>query len=140
MKIEINNVTKEKIETKLLVSAADIFNKKFNLGRQKEISVALVGERRMRSLNKKYRQADKITDVLSFADSKDKDFLGEIIICYPQIKHQAKRQKISIKKELTFIFIHGLLHLIGYNDKTERGHGQMMKLGEELCKSVLDKK
>ena len=92
----------------------------------------MVGDKTIRKLNKIYRHKDKTTDILSF-DGED-DFLGEIIINYAQIKRQAKKFNNTVKKELMFILAHGLLHLIGYDDKDEKGRLKMEKLGNEFIK------
>jgi|GEM_PF-557789 len=134
MRLEINNTTKQKINTKILIRAAEVFGKKMKVSK-KTVSVAFVSEQRIKILNKQYRRRGKITDILSFAG--EGEFLGELIICYPQIKRQAAAQKHSKDNELLFIFMHGLLHLIGYDDADDRGREKMIKKGEWLCKSVV---
>ena len=93
----------------------------------KEISIAFVGDKTIRELNKKYRKINKVTDVLSF--SGEDDFLGEIVIDYAQIKRQARKYSENINEELKFILIHGLLHLIGYEDKEENERKKMEEIG-----------
>ena len=137
MTIEINNTTRQRVNEKLLKKAIDVFGREFKL-KNKFVSVAIVGDTVIRKLNKQYRHKDKITDVLSFVDGGKDGNLGEIVICYQQIKRQAKKLNSSIAKEFVFIFIHGLLHLVGYNDKTEKGWQEMEKIGLQLCKSVID--
>jgi len=165
MILEINNTTKQKINTKILQQVADLFGQprrrilyvsklstttdyltpdlaKFYLrGKKmdvdnKEVSLAFVSGSDIKKLNKQYRNKNQETDILSFIGD-DENFLGEIIICYSKIKEQSKERKVSIKEELVFIFIHGLLHLLGYDDQTKKGHDEMMKLGNKLCKSIL---
>ncbi len=135
MRLEINNTTKQRVDKKLLQKAVDVFGKKMRFSK-KLVSVAIIGEKRMKKLNSTYRKIDKVTDVLSFRDS-EKDFLGEVIVCYPQIKKQAKQQGIPVKDELVFIFIHGLLHLAGYDDRKQKEHDEMIQIGEKLCKSMV---
>ena len=109
---EINNLTNFKIDKEFLRKTV---KKTLSLTKFKisEISIVLVCNSRMRSLNKRYRGKDKITDVLSF------DY-GEIIVCLPQAKKQAKELGHSLKKELGILLIHGILHLAGYNDQTKQ--------------------
>jgi len=135
MKLEINNTTKTKINNKLLQQAADVFGRKMKL-KEKEVSLALVSAGRIKEFNRKYRGLDKVTDVLSFAGDGPGDFLGEILIYYPQIKRQAKASGIKIEDELVFIFVHGLLHLVGYDDQSESGREKMLKIGRELCRQL----
>jgi len=135
MRLEINNTTKQKVDKKLLQKAGDVFGKKMGFSKRL-VSVAIIGEKRMKRINSTYRKINKATDVLSFRDA-DKDFLGEVIICYPQIKKQAKQQGIPIKDELVFIFMHGLLHLAGYNDEKQKDREKMIEIGKKLCKSMV---
>jgi probable rRNA maturation factor len=133
MRLEINNTTKQKINTKILQPAADNFGKKMKANK-KSVSVAFVSEAAIKKINNQYRGINKVTDILSF--SGEGENFGELIICYSQIKRQAKKQKHAVGYELLFIFVHGLLHLAGYDDKTDKEREEMIKLGEKLCKSV----
>lgn len=141
MQVEVYNGTRQQIPNALLRRAADIFEKKMRLSKA-AVSVAFVGERRMRVLNKRYRGKDAVTDILSFAEGKRSaprsadGCLGELVICSRQIQRQAKRQHTSVRAELVFIFIHGLLHLSGYDDATERGWREMERIGADVCKSI----
>ncbi len=74
-----------------------------------ELSIAFVGEREMRALNKKWRGHDYVTDVLSFETS------NEILLCYPQAVRQAKEMKHSTRDELVFLIVHGVLHTFGFD-------------------------
>lgn len=86
-----------------------------------KISLSVVGERKIKELEKKYFKEDKITDVLSFpleeGDSMPDDFdglnLGDIVICYPQAKRQAIQWNRIVDEEIEFLACHGLLHLLG---------------------------
>jgi probable rRNA maturation factor len=66
----------------------------------------------------------------------EKDFLGEIVINYSQIKKQAKKYSNTIAQELIFILVHGLLHLIGYQDHTEKGIKEMEKLTYSFINNI----
>ena len=135
MSVEINNKTKAKINLSLVRKIARKFLKKHKK-EKKDLSIAFVGDRRIRELNKNYRKIDKVTDVLSFAG--EEKFLGEVIIDYSQIKRQAKefrgRGMRAVEEELVFILAHGLLHLLGYDDRTEEERREMERLGEEFIK------
>ena len=89
-------------------------------------SVIFVDEETIQDINKNYRGIDKITDVISFAfeDSgklvyNNVRLLGEIYICIPRMKEQAKEYGHSEKRELSFLAVHGLLHLLGYDHMTK---------------------
>lgn len=131
--IEINNKTRAAIN---LTQLKTVIYQTLKLYRQenKDVSVALVGDKTIRRLNKKYRRQDKVTDVLSFADQGS--FLGEIVIDYQQIRRQARASGNSSKQELIFILIHGMLHLLGLSDKTERQRKKMIKSGEKIIKKI----
>jgi len=130
--IEINNKTRSSIDLKLVKKVCEEFLKYNNI-ENKIVSIGFVGDVIIKKINNKYRKINKITDILSFqADKEDNKYLGELIINYAQIKKQAKIFSNNIKDELIFILIHGLLHLLGYEDKTEKGRIQMEKLGNKF--------
>ncbi len=88
-----------------------------------EFNVIIVDNKEIRKINKDYRQIDKETDVISFAledndddiNIYDKRILGDIYISYEKAKEQAKEYNHSLLRELSFLTIHGLLHLLGYD-------------------------
>jgi len=79
-----------------------------------------------------------VTDVLSFTETDNEepqpDLLGQIFIDYNQIKRQAKEFSQSDEEELVFILVHGLLHLLGYDDSTEEEAQVMEDLGKAFIK------
>jgi probable rRNA maturation factor len=105
------------------------------LGFQKaELSILFVNNEKMKFLNARYRGVDRITDILSFpqqrekrrrspgltavndnADASGNTILGDLVICIPRAVSQAKKIHVSIYDELLRLFIHGLLHLLGYH-------------------------
>ena len=92
-----------------------------------EVSISVVGDRRMRELNKKYRNLDDTTDVLSFPlndpiEHTDVSFidppdgvlrLGDIIISYPQAVVEAAEENKLVDDQIVFLVLHGLNHLLG---------------------------
>ena len=102
-------------------------------------NVILVDNDYIHKLNKEYRKIDKITDVISFAleDNQDEielDFrvLGDIYISVNKAKEQAKEYGHSFLRELSFLTIHGLLHLLGYDHMTKEEEEIMFKKQDEL--------
>lgn len=100
-------------------------------------SIVFVGDEEIHEINKKYRQVDRITDVISFAFEDNENImyndirmLGDIYICIPQMKRQAKDFGHSEKRELSFLAVHGLLHLLGYDHMTEEEEKNMFSLQE----------
>jgi probable rRNA maturation factor len=128
--VEITNKTKQKINRSEIEKIVEEFLKHYKI-KAKEVSIVFIGDKKMRELNKSYRGIDKTTDILSF--NGEGDFLGEIIISPAQIKKQAREfSKGSFRKELIFILVHGLLHLLGYDDANEKGREKMIRIGEEF--------
>ena len=86
-----------------------------------KISLSVVGDRKIRSLEKDFFGEDKVTDVLSFpleeGEEMPDDFdglnLGDIVVCYPQAKRQALQWNRTVDDEIEFLASHGLLHLLG---------------------------
>lgn len=134
--VEINNPARERFDRQAVDMVARLFLKKFRLAK-KDLSLAFVEEKEMKRLNLVYRRKKGTTDVLSFAG--EEGFLGEIIFDYGQIKKQAKQLGHSAKKELLFILIHGLLHLIGYDDSTDKKRKEMIAVGERLLSSFTER-
>ena len=101
--IEVNNLTTNQVDKAFLKGVAKkvLGKKEFNL------SIALVGQGRIKELNKRYRQKNKATDVLSF----QYDNSGEVVICLREVKKNAKQFKSTFKKELARVLIHGIKNL-----------------------------
>jgi probable rRNA maturation factor len=129
MQVEINNKTKVKISAVKIERLAIFFGKHFNL-KNKVLSLAFVGDKTMSRINSEYRGLKRPTDILSFEG--EGDFLGELIIDCAQLKRQAPFYSENFYKELEFIIMHGLLHLVGYNDETEEDRLHMIAKGKEL--------
>lgn len=88
-------------------------------------TVVFVSAAKMQTLNKRYRHKNKATDVLSFAsgelggaNGEDKNYLGEIVICLPYLRRQAREYGVPFAEELARMTIHGTLHLLGYDHVT----------------------
>ena len=110
-----------------------------------EFSLALVDRRAIRRLNKKYRQRDKATDILTFVfrgkrgswPKNDRRILGEIIICPPLPTASAQKSGQILKKRLAVLTIHGLLHLLGYGHREKKQRKKMEAWENKLIKTVI---
>lgn len=123
-----------------------------NIEENYEVDVSLVDDETIHQVNRDYRNVDRVTDVISFAFNDDKDpkdqinsldvqkMLGEILICLPQAKRQAAEIGNSLERELSFLFTHGLLHLLGYDHMTPEDEAIMFPLQEKILSLVGDKK
>ena len=82
-----------------------------------EVSVVVVSDAEMQQLNHQYRGVDDATDVLSFP-YQDAEIAGEIVLCYDQAKRQADAKQVRLRKELQWLLVHGILHVMGYDHET----------------------
>lgn len=103
-----------------------------------EISVTFVSKDEIRALNKEYRDNDSVTDVLSFPQFDDfgdipeegEILLGDVVICKERAEEQAEEFGHSFDREAVYLFVHSILHLLGY-DHMEDEDKDMMRLQEE---------
>ena len=118
---EIINETNEKIEELNTIEQLLNFALKLEKVKNAEFNIIIVNSKRIKEINKKYRKIDRETDVISFAleDYKDIELpirlLGDIYISLDKAKGQALEYGHSFLRELSFLCIHGLLHLLGYD-------------------------
>lgn len=108
------------------------------------LSVTFVDNEFIHKLNREYRNVDRATDVISFAfldgeddrnlplNSKGPVSLGDIYISIDKAKEQAKEYGHPLRRELSFLFVHGLLHLLGYDHMTKEDEEVMFKLQDEI--------
>ena len=102
-------------------------------------SIVFVGNEEIQEINKTYRGKDSITDVISFAFEDNEKvlynnmrLLGEIYICIPRMEEQAINYGHSEVRELSFLTVHGLLHLLGYDHMTKEDEMVMFQKQEEV--------
>ena len=103
-------------------------------------SCTFIDDDKMHELNKTYRDIDRTTDVLSFAinDGESKKerleeiVLGDIFISIPKMKIQAIEYETGEKRELAFLLVHGLLHLLGYDHMEKEDEKEMFELQEVI--------
>lgn len=141
MEIEIFNETEENLEKdldelkKLLID----FCEREKLGNV-IFNVIIVDKEKIHEINKTYRNIDRPTDVISFALEDDKTstayeqfrVLGDIYICLEKVIEQKEEYGHSFKRELTFLAVHGLLHLLGYDHMTKEDEEKMFSKQEEV--------
>lgn len=96
------------------------------------LSVLFTSDRRMRELNREWRQKDRPTDVLSFpgADTPEGRHLGDVAISVPTARRQAAEAGHSLERELRILLLHGVLHCLGYDH--EEDDGEMERLEARL--------
>ena len=113
------------------------------------VTLAFVDDVAMRELNRRFRRKDKTTDVLSFGDALPPDVrgtdaalrlvpdpdgvirLGDVVVSAAQAARQARRRRWPLASEVAFLAAHGVLHLLGFDDRTEAGYREMLALGRQ---------
>lgn len=138
-KYEIINETNEEIKEIEEINNVVEFALKYQKINNAIFNIIIVDENTIHELNKEYRGKDSVTDVISFALEDDKTFietdyriLGDIYICLNKAKAQALEYGHSFLRELAFLTVHGLLHLLGYDHMKEEEEKVMFKLQEMI--------
>lgn len=120
-----------------------------------EVSISFVNNEEIRSLNREYRGIDKATDVLSFPmlefteeeqepeeDEEGVEYideeiaLGDIVISMEKASEQAEEYGHSFDRELAFLLVHGMLHLLGYDHEAEATKGELFDRQEEILREL----
>lgn len=123
-----------------------------------EVSLNVVSAEEIRAINAEQREIDKVTDVLSFPmldfpyplaqeafeeeaamainPESGKVFLGDIILCHDRAAEQAKEYGHSLQREIAFLIVHSILHLLGYDHMTEEEEKEMFGKQEEILQSL----
>lgn len=126
----------------------EVFNKLFvkifkhlNLSGDYMTDVTIVNNEEIHVINREYRNVDRPTDVISFAFQDEESekllkggpiSLGEIIISYEKAMEQAKEYGHSLLREMSFLFVHGMLHLLGYDHMEKDDEVVMFGLQDEI--------
>ena len=105
-----------------------------------EVSCVLVDDERIHEINREYRHIDRSTDVISFAMEDNDQFyvegmprtLGDIFISVDHAKKQAEEYGHSLRREMCFLFTHGILHLLGYDHMTDEQEKEMFGLQDQI--------
>ena len=107
-----------------------------------ELSILLCDDVTIRRLNRRYRDIDKVTDVLAFPMGEappnpvGPGLLGDVVIALPTASRQARRHDRPIVEEVTFLLAHGLLHLLGYDHRTAAEDREMSARTDALMQAV----
>ncbi|WP_041139605.1 rRNA maturation RNase YbeY [Beduini massiliensis] len=109
-----------------------------------EFSVSIIDNDRIHEINREYRHIDRPTDVITFALEDEESpyvegmprLLGDIFISYDKAVEQSQDYGHSIKRELCFLFTHGLLHLLGYDHMVEEDEKVMMALQDTILNNM----
>ena len=131
-----NTLTKEAKGLKAVIkTAASAVLKHLKLGGKYELSLTVCGDEEIRELNRLYRNKDKKTDVLSFPVSEEGEeinpdnnavMLGDIVISLDTAKEQAAEYGNTLEREISFLTIHGMLHLLGFDHEISEDEEKIM--------------
>jgi len=115
------------------------------LNLRREICLSFCTESEIKDLNRNFRNKDSVTDVLSFnfqdlQNTGEIQPLGDVIICTARAQEQAWELGYTLRRELIFLFAHGVLHLLGYDHETEEDAEKMFDLQKQVIKTygILD--
>ena len=151
MEIVITNNTNEKQWDNYIDDFNKIFAKTLNILEKSDnyvISVIFCDDIEIRKINRDYRKIDKVTDVISFA-SLDEDInyqliddtveLGDIFININRVILQANEYEHSIRREVCFLFTHGLLHTLGYDHMNKKDESAMFALQDTILNGLVNR-
>ncbi len=112
------------------------YKKKLWLKRSPELIIVFTSDDKMQELNRRYRGRDYVTDILSF-ESEDSKSMGELVLSPKKIRRQARQHKLTFREELSYLLIHGVLHLLGYEHEGSRKKAAIMfKIQDEAFESL----
>ena len=97
------------------------------IGKIDSATIAFVSDKKIRELNRQFRDVDKATDVLSFP-AEEPNNLGDVAISVETAATQAKENRLSFENEIAQLILHGLLHLSGYDHETDDGEMNRLEL------------
>ena len=93
--------------------------------KMKDLSFVFCDDMELLNKNSKYLNHDTLTDILTFDYSENNNISGDIYISIDRVKENAKTYKVTFENELDRVMIHGILHLLGYKDKSKKDQKAM---------------
>lgn len=139
MKVQIEYLTneKEKISVRQIKSWVERIIHKENrkLGK---IEIIITSDEQLLAINRTYLNHNYFTDIITFDNNKKDIVYGNIFISIERIKENAHKYQVTIKREMYRVISHGILHLLGYNDRNEKEKYMMRKKEDKYLKWLDD--
>lgn len=139
MKVQIEYLTneKEKISVRQIKSWVERIIHKENrkLGK---IEIIITSDEQLLAINRTYLNHNYFTDIITFGNNKKDIVYGNIFISIERIKENAHKYQVTIKREMYRVISHGILHLLGYNDRNEKEKYMMRKKEDKYLKWLDD--
>lgn len=132
------------LDLELLVQAAAAVLAHQQVDEACELALLITGDEVLRELNRRYRGVDRPTDVLAFAEEGPEPFvdapglpryLGDVAVSFPRAQSQAAEAGHAVEAELYLLVVHGVLHLLGYDDATDEQRAQMWDVQLEVLQA-----
>ena len=141
MEVEVKNAKSFKVDKGFVRKVVSETLQSMRIKGNITVGVVFVSAHKMQEVNRKYRNIDKPTDVLSISYNEDlgtHKYLGEILVCMEEVKKRAKESRTTPKRELAHVMIHGTLHLLGWeHEGSTRATDRMHAKEEEIMTKFL---
>ncbi|MFP5518846.1 MAG: rRNA maturation RNase YbeY [Bdellovibrionia bacterium] len=141
LQVEIINQSATRVPRQFLLAKVkeiyrELVRRKIKIKAQQQLTVVFLDLEPARELNFRYRQKSYATDVLSF-DGSSPEELGELVLCPQVLKEQAREHGLTYQQELTYMVLHGILHLLGYDhEKSKRQEKVMFAIQDEIFEKI----
>lgn len=134
----------------LIRKAAQITSEFTNLKTTSEMTISIIGDRKMRALNRDFRGQDSTTNVLSFstlevdkiphfkAPETDSLYIGDVAVSFPQALEEAIKDSVLVDERIAFLVVHGMLHLFGHDHERLDEARVMEKIEDQVMKLLTE--
>lgn len=129
--LNTNDFVVSKDEFKTIRDSIDVVLNYHNI-KNTEVGFTFVTPSKIREINREFRGIDRVTDVLSFPI--DEEMLGDIVVCKKRCYYQARAYGNSYLRELSYLTVHSVLHLLGYDHMTKRDKRVMRRVEKEIMR------
>lgn len=136
------------VDRKLIRRATSLVAEKVNLRSEAEVTISIIGDRKMRQLNNQFRGHDQTTNVLSFTATEVEkiphfktpdsqiSYFGDVAVSYPVALQEAMKENVLVDQRIAFLVVHGLLHLFAYDHEKSDDAKIMENLEDEVMTSL----